>query len=266
MKKSSFLVLVLLFVLVFISGGCSLLEDVVNKAIQPKEIKELRRLAQQGDAKAQYTLASKYEIGEPSNYLYKSKYQADKWYRLAAEQGYPPAQTTLGDKYFSRYIATDSNQKAMKWYRLAAEQGYAEAQDKLGLMYDEGLSTMEDDKEAMYWYSLAIEQKYPITLVRFGYKFYKDKDLPAAMNYYLMAAEQGNIDGMLGAARVALDYRLFIKAYMWYKVADHLDKYKFRNIRESLSALENYRMDSHEIQRAKELALQCYDSNYKDCN
>ena len=44
---------------------------------------------------------------------------------------------------------------AVKWYRLAAEQGYAPAQSNLGFMYSKGKGVMEDDVYAHMWYSIA---------------------------------------------------------------------------------------------------------------
>src|SRR5262249_1677074 len=55
-----------------------------------------RRLAEQGDAHAQYDLGFLYATGQgvPRDYI-----EAAKWYRLAADQGYAAAQYNLGAVY-----------------------------------------------------------------------------------------------------------------------------------------------------------------------
>jgi TPR repeat protein len=46
--------------------------------------------------------------------------------------------------------------EAVKWFRLAAEQGYGPAQGKLGIMYDNGMGVPQDYVQAYAWYNLAI--------------------------------------------------------------------------------------------------------------
>ena len=50
--------------------------------------------------------------------------------------------------------------EAMKWERLSAEQGYAPAQCTLGWMYHEGRGTPQDYAEAVKWTRLAAEQGF----------------------------------------------------------------------------------------------------------
>ena len=54
-------------------------------------IDELRELAEQGDAEAQYELGVHSWVSDPG--------EAVKWYRLAADQGYAAAQAHLGLLY-----------------------------------------------------------------------------------------------------------------------------------------------------------------------
>jgi hypothetical protein len=67
--------------------------------------------------------------------------EAEKWYRLAAEQGNQgnaEAQYNLGAMYSNGDGVPQDDAEKLKWYRLAAEQGNAEAQYNLGLMYANG--------------------------------------------------------------------------------------------------------------------------------
>jgi S1-C subfamily serine protease len=91
---------------------------------------------------------------------YKSRDYATavKWYRLAAEQGYAPAQSSLGALYNNGWGVPKDYKTAMKWWKLAAEQGYASAQKNLGLMYEYGWGVPQDYKTAMKWYRLYAKQ------------------------------------------------------------------------------------------------------------
>lgn len=75
--------------------------------------------------------------------------EAVKWYRNAAEQGYPDAQFALGFMYENGKGIEEDDAEAMRWYRKAAEQGNAYAQCNLGAMYANGEGVKEDDVEAV---------------------------------------------------------------------------------------------------------------------
>lgn len=51
--------------------------------------------------------------------------------RAAGEQGYPPAQTLLGDLYLRGEGVAQNGDEGINWYRKAARQGYKIAQQKL---------------------------------------------------------------------------------------------------------------------------------------
>ena len=61
---------------------------------------ELRPLATQGNAKAQFIMGRMYANGTP---VRKSDTEAVRWYRLSAEQGYSAAQDSLASMYFYGY-------------------------------------------------------------------------------------------------------------------------------------------------------------------
>ena len=68
-----------------------------------------------------------------------------------AEQGDAYAQNNLGSMYESGHGVPQDNKTAVKWYRLAAEQGSAPAQSSLGVMYATGNVVSQDDKIAVKW-------------------------------------------------------------------------------------------------------------------
>jgi hypothetical protein len=81
--------------------------------------------------------------------------EAVKWYRLAAAQGYAPAQSSLGLAYEKGQGVPQDYQEAVKWYRLAAAQGNQFAQAKLGVMYTNGTGVGQDFVRAHMWFTLA---------------------------------------------------------------------------------------------------------------
>ena len=78
----------------------------------------LRERATKGDADAQFTLGKNYEAGRSG--LKKDFEQASNWYRLAADQGDPFAQASLGLLYrFGKGVPRDLVQ-AYLWLELSA--------------------------------------------------------------------------------------------------------------------------------------------------
>lgn len=118
-------------------------------------LRELRMLAEQGNAEAQLELGLMYQRGKG---VPEDNTEAVKWYRKAAEQGNTLAQTLLGFMHAEGRGVPEDDTEAVKWYRRAAEQGNAEAQLGLGLMYDIGRGVPEDDTEAVTWFRRAAEQ------------------------------------------------------------------------------------------------------------
>jgi len=91
-------------------------------------VRELKPLAERGNADAQFNLGSLYYQGWglPQDYQ-----EAVRWFRKAAEQRHTYAQTTLGTIYaegVQGVIAKDYPQ-ALMWFIFAAAQGDAEAME-----------------------------------------------------------------------------------------------------------------------------------------
>ncbi len=115
-------------------------------------LRESRPIAEQGNARAQFTLGRMYEqgFGVPQDY-----HEALKWYTLSAEQSHPTAQNNLGRMYYKGWGVLKDYQEAVKWYTLSAEQGISLAQFNLGTMYHNGHSVPKDYVLAYMWYNLA---------------------------------------------------------------------------------------------------------------
>lgn len=121
--------------------------------------KPMTSLEREGDAAVQYNLGHAYSKGTGVQHDAK---EAEKWYRLAAAQGFAKAQYNLG-VMFSNSTRNPSGvdqdfTEAVKWYRLAAAQGLKEAQFNLGLRYHNGEGVDQDTEEAFKWYRLAAAQ------------------------------------------------------------------------------------------------------------
>jgi len=93
-------------ILGLLMGGCA----------EESELERTRRLANDGDASAQYNLGVMYADGE----------------------GVP-----------------QDDKEAVKWYRMAADQGNATAQNNLALIYARGNGVPQDYREAYAWLSVA---------------------------------------------------------------------------------------------------------------
>jgi hypothetical protein len=86
----------------------------------PRDFEGIHKLAEQGDAAAQFAVGAHYATGEdvPQDYG-----EAVRWFTLAAEQGHVGAQATLGAYYWSgRGVPTDLV-KAYLWAVLAQTGG-----------------------------------------------------------------------------------------------------------------------------------------------
>ena len=119
------------------------------------DFNETQKLAEQGDARAQFNLAVSYYNGDG---VPQDKQKAVEWYRKAAEQGHATAQYNLAIMYKKGEGLPQDKKKAVEWYHKAAEQGFASAQYSLGIMYYNGEGVQQDKKKAIEWFQKAAEQ------------------------------------------------------------------------------------------------------------
>ena len=128
------------------SGSANELGIIYNKyEKKPEEAEKWWKLAgEEGNPSASFSLGLMYEKkGEFS--------KAFEWYRKSAESGDKEAQYNLGLMYADRELVI----QAEKWWELSAEQGFVAAQYNLGILYEEKLKNLE---KAKYWYEKAAEQ------------------------------------------------------------------------------------------------------------
>lgn len=159
-------------------------------------LKELKPLAEAGDANAQYMMAAIYDRGTGIA-TGSDEQQALYWYRQAAAKDQAQAQYQLGLKYGQgRGVAKDSRQEIF-WYRKAAEQGNADAQYNLSVMLGNGQGAPQDLRQSAFWCRQAAEQGHVPAIYNLGLMYREGKGVPLNdVNAYLLlnlAAGKGHV-------------------------------------------------------------------------
>jgi len=93
-----------------------------------KSLTALRRLADQGDADAQWQMGVRYHNGED---VLQNDAQAVRWFLRAAEQGHVTAQATLGAYYWAGRGVPPDLSKAYMWSEIALAQGDENSKSRL---------------------------------------------------------------------------------------------------------------------------------------
>ena len=99
-----------------------------NQGAQAKSLPDLRKLAAQGDADAQWQMGVRYHNGEGVPH---DDVQAMQWFLRAAEQGHATAQATLGAYYWAGRGVPQDLSKAYFWSALALAQGDENSKSRL---------------------------------------------------------------------------------------------------------------------------------------
>ena len=204
--------------------------QVVIEYETPDEVTEWHRLAESGDARAQYNLGWLYANGYGVELDYE---EAVKWYRKSAEQGNATAQYNLAVMYANGYGVELDYEEAVKWYRKSAEQGNATAQYNLGWLYANGYGVELDYEEAVKWYRKSAEQGNATAqnnlAVMYANGYGVELDYEEAVKWYRKSAEQGNDVALEwlyanGDASVQCDFGLmyakrrnYEEAVKWYR-------------------------------------------------
>lgn len=116
----------------------------------------LKKAAAQNHAKAQFLLGNAYDKGKgvPQNVN-----EAKGWYEKAAQKGETMAQHSLGLLLHpTSKSAVQNHAESFKWFQKAAANGYADSQFMLGIEYEFGVIVPKDAAEAKRWYEKAAAQ------------------------------------------------------------------------------------------------------------
>jgi hypothetical protein len=167
--------------------------NALRKGDYAAAAKELRPLAERGDAEAQYRVGLMYEFGKG---FPQDQAQAMVWLGKSAAQGSPSAQTELGVIYANGDGVPQDAVKSVSWFRKAASQGDATAQYNLGLMYAKGSGVRNDIAQAISWFRKAAEQGELNAQFKLGVAYENgegvSKDNVLAYANYAIAARTGN--------------------------------------------------------------------------
>ena len=114
-----------------------------------------QRLAEAGNAAAQYRLGELYENGRG---VHQSYPDAARLFQLSADQGNQYAQAHLGSFYMHGLGVQQSDAKAAQLFKLAADQGDAGAENSLGYLYQNGRGVAQSYTAAARLFQLAADQ------------------------------------------------------------------------------------------------------------
>ncbi|MGC9944148.1 MAG: SEL1-like repeat protein [Verrucomicrobiota bacterium] len=189
--------------------------------------------ADKGDPTAQYKLACAYYQGGKTvkkDYVLSAKYM-----RLAADQGYSPAQVTLGSFYGKGLGVRRSLATAISWYRKAANQGNALGEYAMGNFYLKGQGVTNDVDEAIKWWNKAAAQDEPNAQAALGQLYLVPSpttrtnhiNYPEAIRFLHLAVAHNSADAMNNLG-VAYENGLgvqrdFGEAARWYRQAAERD-------------------------------------------
>ena len=103
-------------------------QRATDRSAQAKSVVELRRLADQGDADAQYQMGLRYHNGEDVPH---DDAQAMQFYLRAAEQGHVTAQSALGAYYWAGRGVPEDLSKSYFWSEIALAGGDENSKSRL---------------------------------------------------------------------------------------------------------------------------------------
>ena len=95
---------------------------------------DVRKMAEQGDAEAQWRLGTLYLKGDG---VWQNDTEAAKWFQRAADQSYIPALTALGSQYWAGRGVQQNYNKAYFWYDVALAKGDQNAESQLNALATE---------------------------------------------------------------------------------------------------------------------------------
>lgn len=199
--------------------NCS--KSINIKTCIKREVNNLKKLAKEGHALAQYNLAIIYEQDR------NNKLQAFRLYKKAAQQGYAPAQYNLAKIYYQRNETKKNFTSALRWFEKAALQGFFLAQYSLGIIHYKDERSKQDFTSAFKWFKQAAQQGYAPAQSFLAYMYYKgegrEKNLALAFEWFEKAALQGSAPAQFVLANIYYwgegRERNLALAFKWFKKA-----------------------------------------------
>lgn len=169
----------------------------------PAPLQALEARAFEGYAEAQHDLAAAYAEGRRTRQDYE---RARAWFARAAAGGVANAHYNLGVMAQQGLGGTANMQQAMAHYEDAAKLGHAEAMYNLGLLYAEGRAVPKSAWRAVTYFKRAANAGLVQAAYNLGVIYEGDAlgtpDINAAIEWYDVAAREGNRDAALAVRRL----------------------------------------------------------------
>jgi len=131
--------------------------------------------------------------------------EAERWARLAADEGYAPGISQLGTIYMRGDLGRPDFETARQLLDTAYELGNPAAALRIGEMYEAGMGQPADPQLAAEWYRRSVELGNAYAATRLA-RLYEDgrgvpRDIDRAIDYYRIAADGGELTAQLRLAR-----------------------------------------------------------------
>jgi len=121
--------------------------------------------------------------------------EAVRWYRCAADQGYPEAEYRLAVCYSNGEGLQSDSKQAFVWHLRAAEHGHIISQTAVAGCYDFGVGCDVDKSKAMLWNAKAARNGSPLSETAMGLHALSGVDMPVAtrlaLKWFERAANHG---------------------------------------------------------------------------
>ena len=159
-------------------------EERVDAAVQ------MKRLAQAGDAYAQYLMGLLYRDG---GLVIPDTEKAQYWMEAAATQNMPAAQYSLGKLLLSDDALVHDPDQGIRWLKASAQNGNDYAAYALGKEYLSGRYVFQNTEKAADYLYQAAQGDNPWAQYLLGKLYLMDQDEHAAYQWFQAAAEQGHV-------------------------------------------------------------------------
>ncbi len=175
--------------------------------------KLIEKVAETGNANAEYKLALMYWYGKGVNVDYEKAFY---WCKRAAHQDHMKAAYALSKMFQSDNLIEKDNQEAYYWFRRAAELDMENGKLAIALMYYKGTLVEKDIEAGLTWLQKAAEEENITALTKLATMYEQgenvEKNESLALSLYTKAAEK-NVDQLMSResalqSRSEAQYRL----------------------------------------------------------
>lgn len=173
---------------------CAVAPARAQFGIEQGEQLGLRKLAEDGDAEAQFQLGLRLISGQGVDKAVPV--EGASWIMKAAQQDHEKAMHVLASLYEDGLGVQKNQAKFIEWEQKAADKGLPDAQFGLAMAYDIGKGVEKDASLGAEWAIKAAEQDFAPAQAYYGAKLSRGEGVPKnpakAAVWFLKAAQQNN--------------------------------------------------------------------------